>query len=195
VDEAADRILRAFFTSVEAGLSLLDREPDLRDVRDSLGETPLHYLAVENHIEAVKALVEKGADANTLNNFGGSPLSDAAGLGNVDLVKYLLSVGAKLQLPQQEEKVLHSAVRSGRAEMVKVILDAGAAVNDVESLDETPLHVAAVDDYVEIAQLLLAAGADPTAKRIFDQTPLDVAIEQGATRVRDTLLQFTRETP
>src|ERR1044072_290871 len=108
----------------------MNMEPDLLNARTGLGETPLHYLVVENHIEAVKALVEKkGADVNTVNNFGGSVISEAAGLGYVDLVKYLLAVGAKLQIPQQKESVLHAAVRSGSAEMVKVILDAGAAVN------------------------------------------------------------------
>jgi len=191
VDEDAGRILRAFFTSVEEGLRLLDAEPDLMNTRTALGETPLHYLAVEDHIEAIKALVErKGADVNTLNDFGGSPLSEAAGLGYIDLVKYLLSVGAKLQLPEQKESVLHAAVRSGSTELVKVILDAGAAVNDVESLDETALHVAAEDDRVEIVRVLLAAGADPNAKRIFDETPIDVATRCGATKVQHELLRY-----
>jgi ankyrin repeat protein len=191
VDENSGRILSTLFTSVEDGLRLLDAEPDLLNIRTGLGETPLHYLAVENNIEAIKALVEKkGADVNTLNDFGGSPLSEAAGLGYVELVKYLLSVGAKLQLPEQKESALHAAVRSGSAELVKVILDAGASVNDVESLDETALHVAAEDDRLEIVMLLLAAGADPNAKRIFDETPIDVAIRCGATKVRDELLRY-----
>ena len=191
MDEDAGRILRAFFTSVEDGLRLLDAEPDLQNTRTGLGETPLHYLAVEDHIEAIKALVErKGANVNTLNDFGGSPLSEAAGLGYVGLVKYLLSVGAKPQLPKQKESVLHAAVRSGSTELVKIILDAGAAVNDVESLDETALHVAAEDDHLEIVRLLLAAGADPNAKRIFDETPIDVATRCGATKVRDELLRY-----
>lgn len=101
-----------------------------------------------------------------MNDFGGSPISEAAGLGYVDLVKYLLSVGATLQIPEQKESVLHAAVRSGSAEMVKVILNAGAAVNNVETLNQTALHVAAEDDHVEIVRLLLEAGADPTAKRM-----------------------------
>jgi ankyrin repeat protein len=191
VDEDSGRILRALFTSVEDGLRLLDAEPGLLSTRTGLGETLLHYLAVEDHLEAIKALIErKGADVNTLNDFGGSPLSEAAGLGYLELVKYLLSVGAKLQLPEQKESVLHAAVRSGSTELVKVILDAGAAVNDVESLDETALHVAAEDDRVEIVRLLLAAGADPNAKRIFDETPIDVATRCGATKVRDELLRY-----
>jgi ankyrin repeat protein len=85
--EAAGRILRAFFTSVDDGLLLANMESDLLNARTGLGETPLHYLAVENHIEAIKALVEKkSADVNTLNDFGGSPISDAARLGYVELV-------------------------------------------------------------------------------------------------------------
>lgn len=190
MDEDAGRILLAFFTSVEGGLRLLDAEPGLLNARTGLGETPLHYLAVENHMEAIKALVEKGANVNTLNDFGGSPLSEAAGLGYVGLVKYLLSVGAKLQLPEQKESVLHAAVRSGSTELVKVILNAGAAVNGVESLDETALHVAAEGDLLEIVRLLLAAGADPNAKRIFDETPIAVATRCGATKVRDELLKY-----
>lgn len=192
MDEDANRILRALFTSVEDGLRLLGAEPGLLHTRTGLGETPLHYLAVENNIEAIKALVErKGADVNTLNDFGGSPLSEAAGLGSLELVKYLLSVGAKLKIPEQKELVLHAAVRSGSTELVKVILDAGAEVNDVESLDETALHVAAEDDHVEIVRLLLAAGADPNAKRIFDETPIDVATRCGATKVQDELLRHS----
>lgn len=192
MDEDAGRILRALFTSVEDGLRLLDAEPGLLNTRTGLGETPLHYLAVENNIEAIKALVErKGADVNTLNDFGGSPLSEAASLGYIELVKYLLSVGAKLQIPEQKELVLHAAVRSGSTELVKVILDAGAAVNDVESLNETALHVAAEDDRVEIVRLLLAVGADPNAKRIFDETPIDVATRCGATKVQDELLRYS----
>lgn len=41
---------------------------------------------------------------------------------------------------------------------------AGAAVNDVESLDETALHVAAEDDYVEIAPLAAEGWRRPDRK-------------------------------
>jgi hypothetical protein len=40
---------------------LLAKEPTLIEARDGLGETALHYLAVENHIAAVKVLVASGA--------------------------------------------------------------------------------------------------------------------------------------
>lgn len=193
--EDAGRILGAFFTSVDDGLELLEAEPQLLNARTGIGETPLHYLAVENHLEAIKVLVErKNAEVNTLNDCGGSPLSEAAWLGHVELVSYLLGAGARLNIPGQQQSVLHAAVRSGNAELVKLVLDAGAGVNNVESLGETPLHVAAENDYVEVARLLLAAGADINTRRIFDETPLDVAVRVGAKGVQD-LLKAKSKTP
>jgi ankyrin repeat protein len=185
VNKEAHRIISAFGTSVEAGLRLADVEPELLNARTGLGETPLHYLAVENQLAAVKALVEiKGADVNTLNDFGGSPLSEASALGYTELVRYLLSKGAKLKITDQKESVLHAAVRSSNFELVKTILDAGASVNDVEELGETALHVAAEDDgRAEIVKLLLEAAADINAKRIFDETPLEVAINKGSQEI------------
>lgn len=191
MDEEAGQILRAFFTSVEEGLRLLESEPELIEARTGLGETPLHYLAVENHLDAVRALVERGAEVNTLNECGGTPLSEAASLGYVALVRYLLSVGVKLRVEGQEESVLHEGVRSGNVEMVKLLIEAGADVNAVDGILETPLHIAAEQDKnIEIVRLLITAGANIDAKRIFDQTPLTLAKENGADKVVEELVRL-----
>lgn len=190
MSEKVYQLISAFCTSVEEGERMVDVEPTLLNERTGLGETVLHYLAVENQLAAVKALVEKkGADINTLNDFGNSPLSEATTLGHVQLVKYLLSRGASLKLVNQQDNVLHAAVRSGNVELIKVILDAGPNVNEVDDLDETALHVAAQDDKPEMIKLLLEAGADINAKRIFDETPLDVAERNGSEKAISILRQ------
>lgn len=191
MSEKAYRLISAFFTSIEEGLRVLNAEPELLEERTGLGETPLHYLAVENHLDAVKALVEeKGAEINTLNNCGESPLSQASRLGYLDLVKYLLSKEASLSLPEDSDPVLHCAVRSNNVEVVNVILAAGALINEVNDLNETTLHFAAEeDDRAEIVKLLIDAGADINAKRIFDETPLDVAESNGSRKVISILQQ------
>ncbi len=187
-NDKAHSLIRAFFSSVGAGRAALNADPSLINERSGLGETVLHYLAVENQLDAVKFLVEeKKADVNSLNDFGDSPLSEAAELGHVELVKYLLQKGAKLKFKGQKV-VLHGAVRGGNAEIVKILLAAGADVNEVGDLKDTALHVAAEwneDD--EITKLLLEAGADINARRIFDKTPLDVAEYNGASKIAAAL--------
>ena len=55
-----------------------------------LGYTPLMYASFFNTAEAVKFLIKKGADIND------GLVSRAVEAGNVDAVKVLLSLGAKL---------------------------------------------------------------------------------------------------
>lgn len=191
MEDDAERLIQAFFSSVGEALRLLDEEPKLIVARNDLGETALHFLAVENQIDAVRTLITRGADLNTLSNVGGTPLSEAASLGYVDLAKYLLSVGAQLKVDGQHEPTIHQAVRSGKPEMVKLILEAGAEVNEVASLDETPLHLAAEEDAnAEIVRILVTAGANLQAVRIFDETPLAVAQRAGAAKVAEELIRL-----
>lgn len=177
----AHRLISAAFASTDALLVLLSAEPQLLEERTGLGETPLHYLAVENHLPAVALLVEAGAQVNTLNSCGGTPLSDAASLGYDDLVAFLLAHGAKLYLPGQEEPSLHAAVRGGNVATVRRLLAAGAPIDEQNDMRETPLHLAVESDAsLLIARLLIESGADPNIHRIFNETPLDVALNVGA---------------
>lgn len=175
------RLLRAAFDSPDSMRPLLRQSPELLEARTGLGETALHYLAVENQLGAVKLLVEAGAQVNTLNVCSGTPLSEAASLGYVELVAYLLSQGAHLHIPGQREPALHQAVRSGNPTLVQLLLTAGAAIDEQNDLKETALHLAAQEDArFAVLKLLLEAGANPALKRIFDETPLDVALNRGS---------------
>lgn len=77
-DDRVMGLLYAFDDSVEAGMAALRRNPDLLHARTSLGETPLHFLCVENRLDAVRGLVQTGAAVDTVNDLGTTPLSDAA---------------------------------------------------------------------------------------------------------------------
>ncbi|RQP21406.1 ankyrin repeat domain-containing protein [Piscinibacter terrae] len=185
----AHRLIRVAFESPDAMAALLRQEPELIEERTGLGETALHYLSVENQLRAVVLLVEAGAQVNTLNSCGGTPLSEAASLGYVDLVEYLLSRGARLHIAGQGEPTLHEAVRSGNAEVVQLVLASGASIDEQNNLGETALHLAAGDDdRLAALELLLKAGANPAVKRIFDETPLDVALKTGSTACAAALI-------
>ena len=172
----ARRLVQACFDSVEEGRALLRREPALLGALTGLGETPLHYLVVEDQLEAVKMLVEEGAQINTLNRFGNSALAEAASLGYTALVDWMLANGAKLSLPGQSDPTLSEAVNGGHADTVRLLLEADADPNAADRIRYTPLHAAAArDKLVEIIPILVAAGAKIDRVGLFDETPLDHA--------------------
>mmetsp|Transcript_37246 Transcript_37246/g.80691 ORF Transcript_37246/g.80691 Transcript_37246/m.80691 type:complete len:93 (+) Transcript_37246:137-415(+) len=56
---------------------------------------------------------------------------------------------------------LHGPAGNGHAEIVHMLVEAGADVNSVDNAPQwTPLHWSARDGYVKVSQMLIAAGAD-----------------------------------
>jgi len=72
---------------------LVDGHPEVLNLRTGLGETAMHYLAVENYAEAVQLLIDLGADVNVRNNFGKSPLQEAIQVGATQTVEVLRRAG------------------------------------------------------------------------------------------------------
>jgi len=73
---------------------LVADHPESLNLRTGLGETALHYLAVENYADAVQLLIDLGADVNVRNNFGKSPLQEAIQVGAAQTVEMLRRAGA-----------------------------------------------------------------------------------------------------
>ncbi|PQV65341.1 Ankyrin repeat [Abditibacterium utsteinense] len=75
---------------------LIAQDPTIIEARSSTGETALHYVAIEDHLEGVKWLLERGANVNTRDNFQSTPLIGAAQLGHEQMCRLLLDHGADL---------------------------------------------------------------------------------------------------
>jgi ankyrin repeat protein len=179
----AYRLINACFASLDDAASLLSAEPALLCARTGLGETALHYLAVEDQLPSVKWLIEQGAEVNVVNRVGTTPLSDAASLGYLQMVSFLLSHGACVNLAGESEPTLHSAVRSGSAAVVEALLAVGVDVNAVEQDGESALHVAAAsEERHEVLCVLVGYGAKVNALSQFLGTPLDEATENHSAR-------------
>lgn len=73
---------------------LLRNNPKLLDERNGLGETVLHFLAVENSLPGIEWLHQRGASLNTTNEFGTPLLFEVALLGHRDLLLWLVAHGA-----------------------------------------------------------------------------------------------------
>ena len=156
---------------------------DLNAKDAKTGQTPLHIAVAidfaKRDTTSVKILLEAGADANAVNSVGGTPLFYAYKLNDLTLMKLLLRHGAKTDIPitQVGQTVLHVAAYEGHAEVVRILLEAKAAVDVVSKSGQTPLFFAIKEK--EVLSSLLAASANPNAKDESGLTPLFYAANNG----------------
>src|SRR5216683_7597931 len=73
---------------------ILATNPGLMLLRDGMGETVLHFLAVENDSKGVSWLHSRGFDLDTKNDFGTPAIFEVAQLGYKDLFLWFLANGA-----------------------------------------------------------------------------------------------------
>lgn len=148
-------------------LLLLDAGADVNG-RDGSGDTALIKACEHRSILRVKLLLNRGADPNLQKDSVVVPLRRAAGTrstASVEIARLLLSAGANPNFVSVSKhgvpvaSLLMVAAKAGNREVVRLLLDAGARVNDVHSFG-TSLTEAAEGGDVETARMLLEAGAD-----------------------------------
>ena len=133
--------------------------------------TALHLAAGRGHLAVVKLLLERGATQRADMN-GHTPLFYAAAAGFDRVVKILLQSGAspKLRAKAEDEGDIgphHLAVKAGKVSTLKLLLDAGAGINDQTTRGDTPLALAAFHGKVKVIKYLLSRGADPTLRTLY----------------------------
>jgi ankyrin repeat protein len=116
-------------------------------------QTALMAAAEGGHLEAVKALVEAGADMPL------DMLDYAAGRGCGAVVLYLLAKGADAKAkPGAYSSPLHDAASNGLPEVIRALVKAGADVNAVNERGETALDWAKSNGRQESVRALRQLG-------------------------------------
>jgi len=131
------------------------------NARDFWGWTPLHYAAYIGNPQIVKLLLDRGADPLARNIEGGwMPLHAAVYQKNLPAVRLLARCPGSLNADAKGQGgPLHWAVRRGFGEGVRLLLEEGA---DIEQLDAAgnPVFLAAVElGDLEMVQLLAGSNA------------------------------------
>lgn len=167
-------------------VTLLENDPstaneiltaDSLRLRNSIGETLLHYFAVEREIETVRILLDKGAEIDAIDTGRRTPLMEASMLGYPEIVRLLLDHGADPNLQTQGETALRNAVLSQMYEVADVLISAGADVNQRDARGESILFEAVRMEDMEMIRYLLEKGSNKEIKNIEKDTVLDIALE------------------
>jgi len=160
------------------------------------GRTPLYKTNVSDKCQdMVSFLIECGADVNTQDNDGKTPLIAACDVETVDIVRLLLKHGSQVNLCDYTGwTALHYAARAGHTMKVEQLLAAGADVNLTANGNESCLLIAALYRHADVVQALVAAGADVNLQRRGDgASALSVASEQGNIDVVKLLVHSNAE--
>jgi len=146
------------------------------------GETALMTAARTGKADVIRVLLAYGADIDASVN-GQTALMWAAAANNVAAIRTLLELGADIDVrtnsaprsagrrsesgttfsapPPTGFTPLLFAVRGGHLEAVRLLVEAGADVNDTLSNGASALVVATANAHWELADVLLDRGADP----------------------------------
>ncbi|KAJ8111005.1 hypothetical protein OPT61_g6297 [Boeremia exigua] len=141
------------------------------------GWLPLHVAATK-YLDISKALYEAGADINASSQAGCTVLFAAASHGQLEIVQWLLSLGADpLTITNNGRTLLHAA--AGRdLETVKAVHKAGVDIAARTESGRTALHMATEYGQLKIVNWLVSLGADPSTGDINGWTPLHCAVKK-----------------
>ena len=166
------------------------------NTKDNHDVTPLMYAAAAGSVEAMKLLIDKGADVNARNMFESTALMWSA--TDIKKIKLLLDHGADVNaVSKQGRSVLQLAALSDHsAEIVRLLLTKGANPKLVDKLGMSVLTAAALGNDTETVRLLIdSCEVNPStpialtgALAIITETPLQAAAANGNVAVTKMLL-------
>ena len=170
---------------------LIDAGADI-ETKNDMGYSPLHWACYsgEGELAVVKMLVEAGAAVRASGNAGYACLILAAGSGRTETVRYLLGlpeVDLNHKAYDGHTAVLFAALEN-HADVVEVLIDAGADIEVKDYQGRSPLLVASKQGSLRVVEVLLKAGADVCVTDILGETCLIHAAVYGHTDTVRTLL-------
>jgi ankyrin repeat protein len=165
-------------------------------VVSDMSDTALMLAARTGKPDALRVLLDHGADPNKTNSEGQTALMWAVAEKNAAAAKTLIERGAnvnaqthKLPPPSMFQTIFSApfpaggmtallyAARQNDLESARILIEAGADVKENAADGSSPLLVATINDHYALAKFLLEHGADPNAADDKGRGPLYAAID------------------
>ena len=140
--------------------------------KDERGLTPLMYAATAGSADAMKLLIDKGADVNARNAFGSTAMMWS--VTDLKKVRLLVDHGADVNIASKagHTALLLAAMSDNSAEIVRLLIAKGADLKAVDSLKKTALIAASEGNDTGTIEMLIDAGLGVNAADILGFTPL-----------------------
>ena len=165
--------------SVEGVKALLARGAQVNAREPRQGQTALMWAVAERHPAVVRVLLAAGADVGARSRLSRLMVNRA---DPNDI--YSGSIG---EVSRGGSTALLFVARNGDVDSARLLLDAGANVNDLLPDGSSALVVAAHSDQAEVASLLLTRGANPNVIGA-GYTALHAAVLRGNLSIVNDLL-------
>jgi ankyrin repeat protein len=162
---------------------ILDRGAKLDTTDPTYQQTALMIAVREDHPDVVRLLVERGANVNAQTRTGPTPPwilpNSVPGFGfGKGIIRGGLPAdrGSRYFIPGGLTPLLYAA-RDGRLEPAKILVAAGANLEQKDPNDITPLVMAISNNHVDVARFLIEKGAQINVSDWYGRTPLWTAVE------------------
>ncbi|MBS0654073.1 MAG: ankyrin repeat domain-containing protein, partial [Verrucomicrobia bacterium] len=193
--------LACWYCFSEIVRQLLDAGASI-DAKSNVGKTPLDAAhtpeirqLLENARAAQQASLQPPHSQQEIDKFNRDWLSAISEKNCNKLLSLLqqarqkgISFDVNVKI-NNDYNALHLACSKGHSELVRLLIEAKANINDLDKDRDTPLHEACLTGYLQVAELLINAGADINAKGQFGNTPLHDASSEGHSETVKLLIQ------
>jgi ankyrin repeat protein len=176
----------------EVARYLIDKGIDYK-MKNSNGDTPLHFACIKGNINLVKLLHEKGCDLNEFNKEHNNAIIFAVGNNCIDVVKYLIDNNVNLNVIDGENiSLLHMCIgvnfnldsyklkiiENKKLKIMKMILEKDKSMIDYYCPKDfyTPLLTATMFNRKDFIKMLLEYGANPNINGPLNYSPLYHAV-------------------
>lgn len=157
----------------------------------SAGDSRVSEAAARGDRNAVRSLLQQGADIDGAQGDGSTALHWAALNDDLEMVNLLIAAGANVKVTTREGAItpLFMACQNGNAAIIAALLKAGAPANSVKANGTTALMMAAASGSAPAVKVLLDHGASVNAREsVHGQTALMFAAALNRDAVIKVLL-------
>ncbi|KAH8657871.1 ankyrin repeat-containing domain protein [Xylariales sp. PMI_506] len=169
---------------------------DINRVRPKDGETPLHWLVGNPHVESILKLLEYRPDCNAINAEGNTPLHKIALLfsWNDRVIQSLIEHGADPNVKNNDGRIPLLCLRQNRAQLIDVVdtmMKGGVYINAADRSGHTILFRlfdnvfrGFNEDFGDHAAKLIERGASTAVRDVVGRTIMHVAVAHHTLKAR-----------